>query len=104
MTRSPAVAGAEVSSYSPRRGMLAMPWVRSILPAAPKSSQSCPDAASRAKNPIDGRQKDAPTASIVLGFRRIDPQCDAAIDETFGISRVQVDLRIETPLFAAGFR
>src|SRR6516164_7111513 len=42
MTRSPAVAGAEVSSYSPRRAMFATPRVRSICPAAPKSAQGWP--------------------------------------------------------------
>jgi len=48
MTRSPATAGADVSSNSPRRRMLAMPCLRSISPAAPKPLQGCPVAASSA--------------------------------------------------------
>jgi hypothetical protein len=53
---------------------------------------------------VDGRQKDPPVASIALGFCGIDPQGDAAVDETFGISRVQIDLRIKAPLLTPGLR
>jgi len=56
----------------------------------------------REESRIDRRQKNPPAAYIAPDSAGIGPQCDAAIDEAFGIGRAQVDLRIEAPLLPAG--
>src|SRR6516225_6778619 len=50
---------------------------------------------------INRRQEDAATTSLAFVFATVGTQRDAAIDEAFGVGRVQVDLRVEAPLFSA---
>src|SRR5215472_10725486 len=93
MTTSPAIAGAEVSV-----GQVDLTCGAEIGASSPRRRIE------GEKPRIDRRQKDPTMAGITLASRGVDPQCDAAIDELFGISRVQVDLRIEAPLLPAGLR
>ena len=105
MTRSPAIAGAEVSSYSPRRVILAIPRVRSICPPLPKSiARRARHRIESEEARIDRRQENAPTAGLTLGSADIGPERHATVDETLGIWPMQVDFRIKAPFLSTPLR